>query len=90
MKVRNMTSPRSGNPVANQFLITDEQGNHFFQSYGVLVAKEERGGLTLLDEKYYDYSNTTIKYRNQFLNLDSKEVKAKIKSGEILLTNLNN
>ena len=42
-----------------------------------------------LDQKYWNYSNTTGKYRNIFLNETIKDTKAKIKSGEYILTDLN-
>lgn len=42
-----------------------------------------------LDENYWNYSNTTGRYRNQFLNETIRETQAKIKSGEYMLVNLN-
>lgn len=73
-----------------------------FQSYDSVIAvktywrEEDIKGIeearTLeieLDEKYWDYSTTTGKYRNQFLGEDKKETEKKIKSGEYKLTNLN-
>jgi hypothetical protein len=42
-----------------------------------------------LDQKYWNYSNTTGKYRNIFLGETIKDTKAKIKSGEYILTDLN-
>ena len=42
-----------------------------------------------LDKTYWDYSKTTSKYRNRFLGEDTKTTRAKIKSGEYILTNLN-
>ena len=46
-------------------------------------------GKTVLDQNSWDYSVTTGKYRNQFLNETKKETEAKIKSGEYRLVNLN-
>jgi len=46
-------------------------------------------GKTQLDEKYWDYSKTTGKYRNQFLGENKKETEKKIASGEYILTDLN-
>jgi len=43
-----------------------------------------------LDVNYWDYSKTTSKYRNEFLGESTKETKAKIKSGEYKLADLNN
>ena len=42
-----------------------------------------------LDIKYWDYSVTTGKYRNIFLNETKKETEKKIKDGVYTLTNLN-
>jgi hypothetical protein len=86
MKIENFTSS-NGNSVPNQFLLTD--GNKkVFQSYESVIAVIENGKVSL-DKKYWDYSNTTGKYRNQFLGETKKETEAKIKSGEYTLTNLN-
>ena len=40
MKTENMTST-NGNKVANQFIITDDNGNTFFQSYSSIIVKIE-------------------------------------------------
>lgn len=89
MKIYPITSPRSGKAVANQFEIHTDDGV-YFQSYQSIIAfKPLRDKKTQLDEKYWDYSVTTSKYRNQFLGLNSKETKAKIDSGEFELVNLN-
>lgn len=97
IKVSSMTSHKTGSPVANQFIITTEEGQ-YFQSYQSIIAfipnalgVEGRGeeGKILLDEYYWDYSRTTTKYRNAFLGENTAETRKKIKSGEYLLTNLN-
>lgn len=75
----------------NQFVITADDGSEItFQSYDSVICKliPKRGEI-LLDEKYWDYSRTTSKYRDQFLGETKKETEAKIKSGEYILTNLN-
>ena len=86
MKVENMTSAR-GNKVANQFIINSEEGC-YFQSYNSIIVKIE-GREVYLDEYYWDYSVTTGKYRNDFLGEGIAETRAKIKSGEYILTDLN-
>ena len=86
MKVQNMTSSR-GNKIANQFIITDGE-KEFFQSYNSVIAYKFSDQV-VLDSKYWDYSVTTSKYRNQFLGESKKETQAKIDSGEYILTNLN-
>jgi len=90
MKVQNMTSQNSRREVPNQFTITDDKGDVYFQSYRTIIAKIEYStGKTYLDSNSWDYSKTTGKYRNQFLGLNKKETEEQIKTGEIILTNLN-
>ena len=97
MNVQNMTSS-NGNKVANQFIVTDEDTNEYFQSYNSMIVKkvyhssdiaEENVIEILLDKKYWNFSNTTSKYRNKFLNETTKQTMAKIKSGEYKLVDLN-
>ena len=103
MKVRNMISS-NGNEVANQFVVEDATiqlpentyRGEAFQSYKSVVAfKAYECGNTgncykvFLDENYWNYSTTTGKYRNQFLNETKKETEAKIKSGVYKLVDLN-
>jgi hypothetical protein len=87
MKTQNMTNT-NGNKVANQFIINDDNGNTFFQSYKSIIVKLN-GDDVELDQKYWNYSNTTGKYRNIFLNETIKDTRKKIKSGEYKLTDLN-
>ena len=101
MKVSNMTSSK-GNDVPNQFLIEDARilidnlniKGDMFQSYKSNIAfipcYECKGIVkAYLDSKYWDYSVTTGKYRNQFLGETKKETERKIASGEYILTDLN-
>lgn len=90
VKVSNMKSP-SGNQVPNQFLIETDHGI-FFQSYNTVIAcklYEENKIQVYLDKENWNYSQTTGKYRNQFLRENGKTTKSKIASGEYILTNLN-
>ena len=89
--VENMTS-RNGNKVANQFVITQTGTlgtKKIFQSYDTVIAVREYGKI-FLDRFFWDYSVTTGKYRNIFLNENIKETREKIASGEYILTDLNN
>lgn len=91
MKVENITSS-NGNKIANQFVITDDKQNEYFQSYNSMIVKKDYEGDQVkiyLDQKYWNYSNTTGKYRNIFLGETITETKKKIKSGEYILTDLN-
>ena len=68
MNVQNMTSS-NGNKVANQFIVTD-LGFKYFQSYNSMIVKKDYESDQVkiyLDQKYWNYSNTTGKYRNIFL-----------------------
>jgi hypothetical protein len=89
ISVENMVSS-SGNKIANQFVIWTDEGK-YFQSYNSVIAfipfdKDEK---IILDEYYWDYSKTTGKYRNNFLNEYKADTEKNIKSGEYLLSNLN-
>jgi len=86
MKVENI------NNRPNQFII--ENGNEsIFQSYNSIIAKIIDNGFypdtVYLDKKYWNYSKTTSKYRNIFLNMTTKEIENHIKKGFIKLINLN-
>jgi hypothetical protein len=87
IKVKQMTSSRSGGPVANQFIIYTIEGE-YFQSYDSIIAFNNNGKITL-DDYYWDYSRTTSKYRNEFLGEGTAETRAKIESGEYILADLN-
>ena len=86
MQVSNMTS-NNGNKIANQFIITDGVTD-YFQSYNSMIVKRIDDQV-YLDEHYWNYSVTTSKYRNMFLNETTKETQKKIKDGTYILTNLN-
>ena len=86
MQVSNMTS-NNGNKVANQFIITDG-ATDYFQSYESMIVKRTDNQV-YLDEHYWNYSVTTSKYRNMFLNENTKETQKKIEDGTYILTNLN-
>jgi len=75
--------------VKNQFIVADDDGTQYFQSYNSVIAKCDPGGQVTLDENKWDYSRTTSKYRNQFLGETTKETKAKIVSGVYKLDDLN-
>jgi len=85
-KVQNMTSNK-GNKIANQFVIYTDNGS-IFQSYNSTIVKIDSGKI-YLDESKWNYSTTTGKYRNIFLNETKKDTEAKIKSGQYILTDLN-
>lgn len=66
MRVTNMTSPRSGREVANQFIIS--YGRKIaFQSYNSKIVDIDKEEKTITVYRDWDYSTTTGKYRNQFM-----------------------
>ena len=73
----------------NQFEIITPKGT-YFQSYNSIIAFKPNDSRRIqLDSYYWNYSRTTSKYRNQFLNEYIADTRAKIESKEYLLTNLN-
>ena len=86
MKVQNLTSSK-GNTVPNQFEITIGK-SRIFQSYKSIIARID-DGVTFLDERYWNYSRTTSKYRSQFLGESTAVTQNKINRGEYILTDLN-
>ena len=92
--VENMTS-RSGNIVPNQVILSDMTGKTFV-SYGskIVYKSKDRAddGLPLeivMDDRYWDYSRTTGKYRNEFMNMGVQQVRDHIKTGRIKIGDLN-
>ena len=63
---------------------------HYFQSYKSLIAMRTNEGKIYLDINKWDYSTTTGKYRNIFLNENKKLTETKIKNNTYLLVDLNN
>ncbi len=88
MKVQNMTG-RTGRPVANQFILTDEDGTEYFQSYQSIIVKWEKDGKVTLDKESWHYSTTTGKYRNRYLGEYRAATERKIKDGTYTLADLN-
>lgn len=102
MKVYNMRNS-NGNKAVNQFELTGEfkishpdyPGTYpgkAFQSYNSIIAViifVDGKKKVFLDSYYWNYSNTTSKFRNIFLNENKKETEKKIASKEYILTDLN-
>ena len=87
-KVENFKSNKSGLPIANQFIITLQNGIEIFQSYNSIIAVKANNE-TYLDENRWNYSRTTGKYRNIFLNEYTKETRNKIDNGTYAMVDLN-
>ena len=80
-KVQNLSSPRSGRDVPNQYDLIHENGIAF-QSYGSLSAVRMNGFLYLT--AYHDYSNTTSKYATEWTGFSTKERRAGLESGKFI------
>ncbi len=77
-----------GNVVKNQYQFLHE-GCEYFQSYDKVVAKIDQNFNVFLDEKFWDASKTTAKYRNMFLNKSTSVIKEEVHNGQIKMVNLN-
>jgi len=71
----------------NQYIIKSD-GARIFQSYDTIIAIKE-GKMVVLDKNDWDYSRTTGKYRNKFLNENKETTEKKIETGEYYLADLN-
>ena len=87
----------SGASAPNQIVITystPTKEYRLFQSYGVLIVRNTLDKRTYkrtceLSRNYWSYSRTTARYRNQYLGVDTKQVKKNIKNGVYCLASLN-
>ena len=61
MKVNNITSNR-GNKIPNQFIITDNNGTEYFQSYKSIIVKRTISN-TYLDNIEFNKTKNQSKYR---------------------------
>ena len=86
-RIENMINSR-GNTAPNQFLIYTPEGV-VFQSYFSVIAFRDHGGNVTLDCNKWNYSRTTGKFRNQFLDEKQKATQDKIDNGIYGLTDLN-
>lgn len=77
-----------GNEPKNQEIKYEEDGE-VFVSYGTKIAKKTYDGKILLDKRFWDYSVTTGRYRNQFLGEGIADTRKNIKNGVYILTDLN-
>ncbi len=103
LKVESLKSPRTGNPVANQFMIKEKTKNKSiltFQSYNTIICKlisTNKKNTIILDVDALNYSRTTSKHLYSFLDsfghlnfgMRKKEILKAIKNNEIQTKNLN-
>ena len=72
--------------VKNQFLLKDDNGNEYLQSYDSIIVKRDINNNITLGNNW-DYSKTTGRYRNLYLGETKKETEAKIASGVYKIDN---
>ena len=73
---------RSGRGVSKEQEIVYFQNGCMFQSYGTNIAAFVYGQL-YVNEKYHDYSNTTMKYCKTFTNTTVEQRRKGIENGTI-------
>lgn len=92
ISLRNCASTRTPNgTIPNQFIIkvkTKKGTIQIFRSYQTNIVMIDEHGQTWIDPDW-KHSNTTGKYRNQFLGENYKETQAKLDSGEYKMADLN-
>jgi len=88
VKVENFKSDKSGQPIANQFRITLQNGIEVFQSYNSIICVKANNEI-YLDYDRWNYSRTTSRYRNIFLNETTVETVKKIGLGQYACVHLN-
>jgi len=74
--------------VGKELSIRTDDGRYFV-SYNTVIAYIDNTAKIYLDKDYWQYSSTTSKWRNKFLNMTTQETKNEIKLGHIELINLN-
>ena len=82
LHVSNLSSPRTGNSVPNQFNLTCQNGSAL-QSYDSLIAVRVGDTLYLTDR--HDFSVTTSKYATEWTGLTTKERREGLKNGVFVL-----
>lgn len=93
MKVSNLINAK-GNATTNQFIIEDDNGNIFFQSYNSIVCKIDKNNKVTLGNDW-NYSTTTSKHLYEFLKqnghykiADRKSILKAIKEGKLNVIDL--
>ena len=81
---------RGGNKSKDQKILHDTDGSMLFVSYGTNIAYKGMASnwWPVLDEEYWDYSRTTLKYLSEFTKMSTLDIKCHIKLGNITLVNL--
>ena len=102
--MENIVKVKKFGPGSNHHVITEKTGNitaHYLQSYDSIIAQALFGPggdfrRLILDGRTWDYSRTTAKHRNAFMDRytpwapnDTNSTTKRISAGDILLDDLN-
>lgn len=87
MVINHCESPRTGEPVKNQYVITLDK-YYVFYSYNSLIAIYDREHTKLVLGCDFDYSVTTLKYLKQFLDYYCYSIYRELPSGKSLKDSL--
>ena len=83
-----MINCKISTPFTNCVIVHLSNGWHILKSYNVTIAMR-KGQEVIIDLRYYNYSTSTGKHRNYFLNETLKDTDKKIKNGEYKTADLN-
>jgi hypothetical protein len=67
----------------NHTIVSTDNGTYFVSYNSNIVYKPNEGPIQL--GKHWNYSKTTAKYRNKYLNTTTKEIEQGIRSGEYVV-----
>ena len=87
-----MSTPKVIEHLQKNQVVLSQGKKKIFQSYDSIIAIKDFNKTPMqitLDKNYWDYSQTTGKYRNIFLGMDKKETEKQIKQNIIKLKDLN-
>ena len=89
MQITQLINSR-GNPVNNHFVILDNSGARYLQSYQSIVAKVDGPEGHWVFGPDWDYSVTTLKHLKTFLGFQGvkKQLEAGIAAGKIVVKNI--
>lgn len=90
IKVETLLTPRGYHSY--HLIIDVEHDGKYLIGYSKVIAfiPHSKFSSVLLDKQFYDYSRTTISFRNKFLGVNSKKVENMIANKEYKLVDLNN
>ena len=78
VKISNLSSPRTGKPVSNQFVVESSRYS-FFQSYESLIGVYDKNERSITLGQAWNYSKTTLKYLKMWLESDAFNVWAYVR-----------